>query len=768
MIGSRADLCRADIIVIKAGTTVVSSPDGYPCVSRMASLVEGAVSLARDNKKVIVISSGAVGVGRSTLRRQEYRNEKLKEMPVSKYHASACAATGQLGLMSLYDTMFSQYEVPTSQLLVTCFDFDNEERRKNIKFVLLDLLAHGIVPVINENDAVSANQGFKNFRNDTFSDNDSLAAIISGLVEAKLMILLTDVAGVYDKPPSEPDAKLIDIFDTNTSFKEGQKSTQGRGGMGAKVDAALRSLESGVSACIIAPGKDTGVIDGIIAGELVGTLFLNSHHCQDQENVITTTASSPPTATTPPSSTTSSSTPPPVPVASCMVSLSEERELQCIQDIAKGARNGARQLLSLDTMTRERILEQMASEIDKRQEDIMRANQEDVNTAEIAGLAGPLLYRLKLTSEKIKALVDGIRSIAAQSEPIGQVTARTLVADGLTLEKITAPIGVLLIIFESRPDCLPQIAALAIRSGNGLLLKGGKEAEKTNAFLHGIITEAIQTASGGAVDGAAIGLVTSRSAITSLLKLDEYIDLVIPRGSNALVKHIKDNTKIPVMGHSDGVCHLYVDKDADPGKAIPIAIDGKTDYPSACNAIETILLHRSTLDSGLATDMIAALRNAGVTIRGGDKIIASGVLGPEFLRVQSFRTEYGDLTVSMEVVDNMEGAVDHINTYGSSHTDVIVTEDKEAAELFLKTVDSACVYHNASSRFSDGFRFGLGAEVGISTGRIHARGPVGVEGLLTSKWQLRSTVSDGHTASMFSTTTPEALRKKFLHVKMAV
>jgi len=750
MISTRADLSKADTVIIKAGTSVVSSPDGYPCISRMATLVESAVRMSREGKNVVLISSGSVGVGRSILRRQEFKMD-LKGAALSEWHNSACAASGQLGLMSLYDTMFSQYEVPTCQLLVTCFDFDNDERRNNIKGVIEDLLAHGIVPVINENDAVSANQGFKLFgSNDTFSDNDSLAAIISGLLQAKLMVLLTDVAGVFDKPPSEPDAKLIDIFDESTSFLAGEKSRVGRGGMGAKVGAVLRAIESGVEAALIAPGGEYDVMDRIMKGDPVGTLFLRALRKLDSRS------------DTPPAPPTNEE------VVQTAAANAAAAQTAKIEDMAKGARSGGRQLLALDSAGRERILEAIATALDERQTEIIAANELDLAAAKAANLSGPVLHRLKLTSEKIKALVEGIRSIAAQPEPIGQTTSRTLVGEGLTLEKITAPIGVLLIIFESRPDCLPQIAALAIRSGNGLLLKGGKEAEKTNAFLHGIITEAIQTASGGAVDGAAIGLVTSRSAITSLLKLDEYIDLVIPRGSNALVKHIKDNTKIPVMGHSDGVCHLYVDKDADPGKAIPIAIDGKTDYPSACNAIETILLHRSTLDSGLATDMIAALRNAGVTIRGGDKIIASGVLGPEFLRVQSFRTEYGDLTVSMEVVDNMEGAVDHINTYGSSHTDVIVTEDKEAAELFLKTVDSACVYHNASSRFSDGFRFGLGAEVGISTGRIHARGPVGVEGLLTSKWQLRSTVSDGHTASMFSTTTPEALRKKFLHVKMAV
>eukprot|EP00607_Mallomonas_marina_P008558 CAMPEP_0182418620 /NCGR_PEP_ID=MMETSP1167-20130531/2997_1 /TAXON_ID=2988 /ORGANISM="Mallomonas Sp, Strain CCMP3275" /LENGTH=742 /DNA_ID=CAMNT_0024592905 /DNA_START=74 /DNA_END=2302 /DNA_ORIENTATION=+ len=742
MISSRKQLCNADIIVIKAGTTVVSTPDGYPCISRMAALVESAVKLSRDNKKVIIISSGSVGVGKSILRRQEYKMG-LKGAALSTWHNSACAASGQLGLMSLYDTMFSQYEVPTSQLLVTCFDFDNDERRNNIKCVLQDLLSHGIVPVINENDAVSANQGFKIFGDDTFSDNDSLAAIVSGLVEAKLMILLTDVAGVFNKPPSEPDAELIDIFEETTSFKEGQKSSVGRGGMGAKVGAVLRALDNGVEAALIAPGGEHDVVDKIMSGSNCGTLFLRAirdgNFVPAEDEV-------------------------PIPLRK-NPSFKEEMR---VEDMARGAKAGSRKLLSLDSEGRTRILLAIAAALEARQDDIIAVNQEDIAGAKAIGMSGPALHRLNMDEEKIKSLVDGIRSIAAQREPIGEVTSRTLISQDLNLEKTTVPIGVLLVIFESRPDCLPQIVALAIRSGNGVLLKGGKEAEKTNSFLHDIIVREIEKASDGVVDRSVIGLITSQSDIASLLKLDAYIDLVIPRGSETLVKYIKETTKIPVLGHSDGVCHLYVDKDADPEKALQLAIDGKTDYPSACNAIETILLHQHTVDSGLAKDLIAGLRAAGVKVRGGDRAIASRVLGSDFLRVQSFRTEYGDMTVSLDIVDDLQAAVDHINHFGSSHTDVIVTEEKETAEQFLRAVDSACVFHNASPRLADGYRFGLGAEVGISTSRIHARGPVGVEGLLTSKWHLRSTAPDGHTATMFSDKTPEAARKRYLHVKMAV
>eukprot|EP01041_Mallomonas_annulata_P007789 gene7789-15932_t len=612
MIKSRKDLSKADIIVIKAGTSVVSTPEGYPCISRMASLVECAVQLSRENKKVIIVTSGAVGVGRQRLQKQLLKQcgtENVFRAPSDPGYVSynsACAAAGQLGLMSLYETMFSQYDVSTSQLLVTCFDFENEERRKNIKGVLLDLLSHGIVPVINENDAVSANQGYKLFGNDTFSDNDALAAIISGLLSAQLMVLLTDVAGVFDRPPTEPGARLIDIFDEDKSkFVVGDKSAQGRGGMAAKVDAALRALDNGVDAAIIAPGGQHDVMDRILAGKQAGTLFLKSKRQGISDG--TGTGSN---------------------LMTGQIQLDEGK----IEDLAQGAR-------ALDSAGRERILHAIADALESRQDEIMAVNVEDVSVAENSGLAGPMLSRLKLTSEKMRSLVHGIR---------------TLLADGLCLDKITAPIGVLLIIFESRPDCLPQIAALAIRSGNGLLLKGGKEAEKSNALLHRIIADAIAQSSEGRVSGNAIGLVTSRSEIASLLKL----------GSGDLVKYIKDNTRIPVMGHADGICHLYIHHDANASKATKLAVCGKTDYPSACNATETILLHIDTVSTGLARSVVDALTAAGVTIRGGERAIAEGLLSADCERVENFKTEYGDLTVSLEVVESKEEAVEHINTYG--------------------------------------------------------------------------------------------------------
>ena len=322
-------------------------------------------------------------------------------------------------------------------------------------------------------------------------------------------------------------------------------------------------------------------------------------------------------------------------------------------------------------------------------------------------------------------------------EPISRTLSKMQVADGLELEQVTAPLGVLLIIFESRPDALHQIASLAIRSGNGLLLKGGKEAAKTNAILHKIIVDCFPEFG---VAREAIVLVEGREAVSDILKLHDVVDLVIPRGSNDLVTYIQDNTKIPVLGHADGVCHMYIDPEADMDMACRLAVDSKVDYPAACNALETLLVHDSHLtqksEGAAATNLskiMNALKSAGVVLHGGAR--AAGELG--LPKCPALRHEYGGLACTVELVSSLDEAIDYIHANGSSHTDCIITANEARAKEFLRRVDSACVFHNASTRFSDGFRMGLGAEVGISTSRIHARGPVGVEGLLTTRWLLR-------------------------------
>jgi len=396
----------------------------------------------------------------------------------------------------------------------------------------------------------------------------------------------------------------------------------------------------------------------------------------------------------------------------------------------------------LSSARRTALLHRVAEAIDHNRDRIQAANEADIaQTAERvqAGvLSEALAARLPLPSGKIDALVKGIHAIADQPEPLGRRVRATQLGDGLELEQVTSPIGALLVIFESRPDALPQIAALALRSGNGLVLKGGTEAARSNRVLHAIITEALEPD----VPAGTIGLVQGRAEVAELLQLDGLLDLVIPRGSGAMVRHIQQNTRIPVLGHAEGVCHVYLHSAVDPQQAVSITLDAKLDYPAACNAMETLLIDRTVADT-VGRAVVTALAEAGCAVHGDNESARLYGIPAD----ADFRTEYGDTAASVAIVSDLEAAVDHIHTYGSGHTEAILTEDPQAAEQFLGVVDSACVFHNASTRFADGFRFGLGAEVGISTGRIHARGPVGVDGLLTTRWRLRGS---GHTVGAVS------------------
>lgn len=399
---------------------------------------------------------------------------------------------------------------------------------------------------------------------------------------------------------------------------------------------------------------------------------------------------------------------------------------------ALAARAGGRALAALSSARRTALLHRVADALDDQRSRIATANAQDVEDAARLVADGQLepalAKRLPLPPAKLDALVGGIHAIADQPEPLGRRLRHTRLGPGLVLEQVTSPIGALLVIFESRPDALPQIAALALRSGNGLVLKGGREAARSNAVLHAIITEALAPE----LPPGVIGLVESRAEVGALLALDHVLDLVIPRGSGAMVRHIQQNTRIPVLGHAEGVCHVFLDRAADPKMAESIVLDAKLDYPAACNAMETLLVHAEVAETAGAR-AVEALRTAGCELVGDDESariygIPSGA---------NFRTEHGRARASVAVVPSLAAAIDHIHRNGSGHTESIVTDDSAAAERFLDGVDSACVFHNASTRFADGYRFGLGAEVGISTGRIHARGPVGVEGLLTTRWRLR-------------------------------
>jgi glutamate-5-semialdehyde dehydrogenase len=383
----------------------------------------------------------------------------------------------------------------------------------------------------------------------------------------------------------------------------------------------------------------------------------------------------------------------------------------------------------------------MADALSAQAEAILAANAADLAAAAADGLPQALVARLKLDAAKLAGAIEGVRQVAALPDPVGRRQLHTELDDGLVLERLTVPLGVVGVIFEARPDAVMQIASLAIRSGNGAILKGGREASRSCAAIIAALQAGLASS---AVEPSALDLLTSREDSLALLKLDGLVDLIIPRGSNALVRFIQDNTRIPVLGHADGICHLYVDAAADLDLALRVAIDAKTQYPAACNAIETLLLHEAIAPAFLER-ALPAFAAAGVELRGDAASQALGV--PHAASDDDWSTEYSDLILAVKLVPDLEAALEHIGRYGSRHTDAICTSDAATADRFLAAVNSAGVYLNCSTRFADGFRYGFGAEVGISTQTLPPRGPVGLEGLVTYRYRLRG---EGHIAADYA------------------
>ncbi len=401
-----------------------------------------------------------------------------------------------------------------------------------------------------------------------------------------------------------------------------------------------------------------------------------------------------------------------------------------IAQLAQAAKTASIELAAVDAGTKNKALAEIAKAIKGSSAQIIASNKEDLAKAEADNLAAPLLKRLKFDEKKIAETIVGIESLIKLDDPVGKTLSATELDEGLELYKVSCPIGVIGVIFESRPDALVQISTLCLKSGNAVLLKGGSEAAKTNAMLAKVISEASTKA--GIPEGW-LGLLETRQDVAVMLGLDEYIDLIVPRGSNEFVRHIMNNTNIPVLGHADGICHVYVESEADLDMAVRIAVDSKCQYVAVCNAAETLLVDKKIAGEFLPK-VKAEFEKQGVEIRGCEKTV--GIIGGKKATERDWATEYLDKIISIKVVEGIDAAIEHINKYGSHHTDAIVTNNKEKAARFMDLVDSANVFWNCSTRFSDGFRYGLGAEVGISTNKIHARGPVGLEGLLIYKWKL--------------------------------
>lgn len=410
-------------------------------------------------------------------------------------------------------------------------------------------------------------------------------------------------------------------------------------------------------------------------------------------------------------------------------------------DMAKAAKEASIHLAAMPTGRKNNALAAVAAALKANSADILAANATDLNAAEESNLASPLLKRLKFDHKKLADVVSGIESLITLPDPVGQTQSATELDAGLELFRVTCPIGVIGVIFESRPDALVQISTLCLKSGNAVLLKGGSEATHTNRALAAVIAEASVAA--GLPEGW-LQLLETRADVREMLTMDESIDLLIPRGSNEFVKYIMDHSNIPVLGHADGICHVYVDAEADLNKAIAITVDSKCQYVAVCNALETLLVHQSVADAFLPLVQVA-LAERGVELRGCAR--TREVIDVVPATEDDWRTEYLELILSIRVTDTLDDAVAHINTYGSGHTDVIVTEAKPSADRFFALVDTGDLFWNCSTRFSDGFRYGLGAEVGISTNKIHARGPVGLEGLVIYQWRL---IGNGQTVAPYA------------------
>ena len=424
-------------------------------------------------------------------------------------------------------------------------------------------------------------------------------------------------------------------------------------------------------------------------------------------------------------------------------------------ELAQQTRASARTLATLPTAVKNQALEAIAQALATAAPEILAANQADCAAAAADGLASALQARLKLDETKLHGAIAGVCDVAKLSDPVGTVQLKRELDTGLVLQRLSCPLGVLGVIFEARPDAVVQISSLAVKSGNGVILKGGKEAIRSCEALVKAIRQGLMDAG---LDPNVVQLLTTREATLELLKLDQYVDLIIPRGSNSFVQFVQDHTRIPVLGHADGICHLYVDRAAHVDQAVAIAVDSKTQYPAACNAIETLLVHQD-IAADFLLQAVPALQAKQVELRGDARTLEIVNIAPA--TEVDWETEYSDLILAIKIVDSLEAAIAHITTYGSRHTEAIVTEDAAIAQQFMAQVDAAGVYHNCSTRFADGFRYGFGAEVGISTQKMPPRGPVGLEGLVTYKYQL---VGNGHIVATYA----GANAQPFTHRDLAV
>jgi gamma-glutamyl phosphate reductase len=665
----RERVAASSRIVVKIGTNVLMRDDGGVSIAAFYGIAESLANARRAGREVLLVSSGAVGLGMQRL--------ELSSRPSELALVQACAAVGQSRLMSMYDDAFDKLGFRVAQVLLTEDDFIDARRHENLRATLTTLLHLGVIPVINENDTVSTTE-LDRIR--IFGDNDKLSALVMTHIDADLLVLLSDVDGLYTGDPRRHRPRLRSRRQWARPRRHGN---QARGRAHRQRRRSPRNHRQRPHA----------------------RRARRHSRRQARRN----------------------------PFLSRKTPVSE-----AVRALAQSAKQAARCIASSTVEQRDQALEEIARSLERGAPEILAASAQDLAEAEAAlsrgELSKALVDRLKLSPQKLQSMIEGIRAVIALPDPIGRLLDRTELDTGLELEKVSCPLGLLAVIFEARPEAVTQIASLAIKSANAVILKPGSEVERTARVIVDCIRAALRAR---ALPEALVTNIQQRAEVRELLKLDDLIDLVIPRGSYDLVRFVQSNTRIPVLGHSEGVCHIYVDTAADFDMAVNIIDDAKTDYPAACNAVETVLVDQ-TIAGRFLPLLAARMKEKGVRLRGCPRAIAAIHNIPvEPVAENEWHTEYGDLILALKVVHGVSEAIDHIQRFGSAHTDAIVTNDPSTARSFLQQVASAGVYHNASTRFADGFRYGLGAEVGISTSRLHARGPVGLEGLTTYKYILR-------------------------------
>ena len=639
----RTRLTRARTVVVKIGTSSLLDDRGLLDLPVVSRLLRELVELDRGGVRPILVTSGAIGVGRTRL--------GFAARPTTLPELQATAAVGQSLLMNSYNSLLAQEGYAVAQLLLTHDDFRDERRAANVRATLEALRGRPVLPVINENDTVATEEI-------TFGDNDVLAALVAGLVGADVTILLSDVDGFYLN-----GAKLDEVDAVSEAMRAAAGDGSGSGGMKSK----LRAAET-AGLAVIANGKRDSV-KAILNGEKTGTMFkgLKGHEGrkgqEGQEG-------------------------------------KERKERKdgnegWLRTVAERAKAASRRLRRLPTDEKNGMIRAMRESLLRRRGAIESANHEDLK----ADLSSAMKERLKVD---VDAIARSLESIAEQEDPVGREERRSP-RGAFRLVRRRVPLGVILLIFESRPNVTAEAAALCLKSGNACILKGGSEAARTNeAILESCPAEFVQ-------------LVTGRAEVAQLLRMDDLIDLVIPRGGEALIRAVSAQSRVPVLKHYRGNCHVYVDSAADLDMAFAIVKNAKCQRPATCNAVEHVLVHEA-----VAREFLPRLEGLDVELRRGE--------------ADDPDAEYLDRILGVRVVPGLDAAIEQIERHGSHHTDAIVTGDERAARKFLDEVDSATVLWNASTRLADGGVFGLGAEVGISTDRLHARGPMGLEDLTTTQW----------------------------------